>query len=169
LTTGVTASATSTNTTPGVVGVSEPFGCLIEEGSLNLNTPAADDGYRLCSSFIDPANPMSGQLRAEFLAGIREMNFSFTARDDGTNNLRTWMRNQTDLELSLPIIGTEANDFSLRINHLRARVISQQGTPSAGGAFIGKSGTLALLGAAAGDGTIPLTATLVNNVPSYAS
>jgi len=167
--TGITAAPTATQTTAGVAGTSEAFGCLIEEGSLNLNTPSADDGYRICSSYLDPANPMSGQLRAEFLAGIREMNFSFTARDNGTSNLRTWMREQTDLELHLPIIGTEANDYSLRISHLRCRVISQQGTTSAGGDFIGKSGTLALLGSAAGDGTIPLTATLVNNVASYAS
>lgn len=166
--TGITDAPTSANTTAGVAGTSEALGCLIEEGSLSINNPAADDGFRICSRFLDPANPMSGQLKAEYLVGIREMMFTFTARDSFTaNNLRTWQRNQTDLEVSFPIIGGEVNDFYLRINHLRGRVVQQGRTPSAGGDFIGKQCQIALLGSAAGDGTIPFTATLRNNVASY--
>jgi hypothetical protein len=166
--TGVTAAPTSGNTTAGVAGNSEALGCLIEEGTLSINTPTADDGYRICSTYLDPTNPQSGQLRAEYLTGIREFMFSFTARDSFTaNNLRTWQRNQTDLEVTFPIIGAEANDYSLRIAHTRGRVVQQSRTLGAGGDFIGKTCQIALLGAAAGDGTIPFTATLVNNVASY--
>jgi hypothetical protein len=169
-TTGITAVASSTGTTPGVVGVSESLGCLIEEATLSINTPLADDGYRICSSYLDPANPMSGQLRAEALFGIREMTLSFSAREDGVStNLRNWRRNQTDLTVEIPIIGTEANDYSLRIAHARARVIDSTRIPNAGGDFIGKQAQIALLGAAAGDGSIPLTFTLTNNIASYAS
>jgi hypothetical protein len=169
-TTGITAAPTSANTTAGVAGTSEALGCLIEEATLTINTPLADDGYRICSSYLDPTNPMSGQLRAEALFGIREMNLSFSAREDGvSNNLRTWRRNQTDLVVEIPIIGTEANDYSLRIAHARARVIDSTRIPNAGGDFIGKQAQIALLGAAAGDGTIPLTFTLTNNIASYAS
>jgi hypothetical protein len=168
--TGITAAPTSANTTAGVVGSSESLGCLIEEATLTLNTPLADDGYRICSSYLDPTNPMSGQLRAEALFGIREMTLSFNAREDGvSNNLRTWRREQTDLTVEIPIIGTEANDYSLRISHARARVIDSTRISNAGGDFIGKQAQIALLGAAAGDGSIPLTITLVNNVASYAS
>lgn len=169
-TTGITPAPTSANTTGGVVGVSESLGCLIEEATLTINNPLADDGYRICSSYLDSANPMSGQLRAEALFGIREMTLSFNAREDGiSNNLRTWRRDQTDLTVEIPIIGTEANDYSLRIAHARARVIDSTRIPNAGGDFIGKQAQIALLGAAAGDGSIPLTFTLVNNVASYAS
>lgn len=169
-TTGITPAASSANTTAGVAGTSEALGCLIEDATLTINTPLADDGYRICSGFLDPANPMSGQLRAEALFGIREMTLSFNARENGvSNNLRNWRRNQTDLEVSIPIIGTEANDFSLRIAHARARVIDSTRIPSAGGDFIGKQAQIALLGAAAGDGSIPLSFTLVNDIPSYSS
>jgi hypothetical protein len=168
--TGVTDAASSANTTAGVAGSAEPLGCLVEEVTLTINTPLADDGYRICSSFLDPTNPMSGQLRAEALFGIREMTLSFNARDNAVaNNLRNWRRNQTDLEVQIPIIGTDANDFSLRIAHARARVIDSTRIPNAGGDFIGKQAQIALLGSAAGDGTIPLSFTLINDVASYAS
>lgn len=168
--TGVTDAASSANTTAGVAGNSEDLGCLIESATLNINTPLIDDGYLICSSYLDPANPMSGQLRAKAQFGIREFTLSFDAVDSTTsNNLRTWRRNQTDLEVEIPVIGSEANDFSLRIAHTRARVIDSTRTTGVRGGFIGKRAQIALLGAAAGDGSIPLTITLVNDVPSYAS
>ena len=168
--TGVTDAATSANTTPGVAGTSESLGCLLETATFNIETPLAHDGYLICSSYLDPTNPMSGQLRAAALFGARRFTLSFDAVDSGiASNLRTWRRNQTDLEVSIPIIGTEANDYSLRISHARARVIDSTRVSGVRGEFLGRRAEIELLGSAAGDGSIPLTITLVNNVASYAS
>jgi hypothetical protein len=167
--TGITGVASSANTTAGVVGTGENLSCLLESWSLVLNNPTADDGYRQCSDYITAGDPASGQIRKEYLVGARDYMFNFSQRDDGNSNTETWMRAGTTVELEIPIIGVEANDYSLRINHTRARVIQANPITNAGGDFIGLDGVLKLQAAAAGDGSIPFTATLVNNIVSYTS
>jgi hypothetical protein len=169
LSSGVTAAPTSTNTTAGVVGVSQNYSCLLESWGLQLNNPTADDGYRQCSPYIIAGDPNSGVIRSEYLVGARDYTFNFSARDDGTDKTEDWMRAGTYLDLDIPIVGIEANDFSLRIQHTRARIIQANPITNAGGDFIGVDGVAKLHASATGDGSIPLTATLVNNIPSYVS
>lgn len=167
--TGITDVASSANTTAGVAGTGQNYSCDLESWSLNINNPTADDGYRVCSTYIIAGNPQSGQIRHEYLTGARDYTFTFQARDTGTDNSETWLRAGTIVDLDVPIVGIEANDFSLRISHTRARVIQANPITNAGGDFIGVDGVVRLLAAAAGDGSIPLTCTLINNVASYAS
>jgi hypothetical protein len=113
-------------------------------------------------------DPASGQTRSEYFVGLREYTLAFSARDAGTDNIETWLRAGTIVDIDIPILGTETNDYSLRMAHTRARVVQAQPITDAGG-FIGIDGQIRLLAAAAGDGSIPLTFTLVNNVASYTS
>ena len=166
--TGLTPAPTSVDTTAGVAGTSQNYSCLLESWSISLNNPTVDDGYRICSPFVVAGDPMSGQTRSEYFVGAREYTMSFSARDDGNDNTEDWLRVGTILDVDIPIIGIEANDHSLRIQHTRARVIQAQPITDAGG-FIGIDGQIRLLAGAAGDGSIPLSFTLVNDVASYAS
>jgi hypothetical protein len=167
--TGITAVASSTNTTAGVAGSSQNYSCDLESWSLTLDNPTADDGYRQCSPYIVDGIPESGQMRSEYLVGARSYSFTFSARDNGTDLTEDWLRAGTIVDLEIPIVGKESNDFSLRITHTRARVVQAQPITNAGGDFIGVNGSIRLLAAAAGDGSIPLTFVLTNNVASYAS
>jgi hypothetical protein len=167
--TGVTDAPTSTNTTAGVAGTGKNYSCLLESWSLVLNNPTADDGYRQCSPYVTAGIPESGQTRSEYLVGAREYSFNFSARDDGSDNTETWLRAGTIVDLDIPIIGIEANDQSLRFSHTRGRVVQANPITNAGGDFIGVDGVVRLLASAAGDGSIPFTAVLVNTTPSYTS
>lgn len=167
--TGITDVPVSTNYTAGVAGVSMDYTCLLESWSLNINNPAADDGYRQCSPYVVAGNPMSGQIRYEHLVGIREFSFNFSARDSGTDSTEDWLRAGTIVDLEIPILGVESNDFSLRIQHTRGRVVQANPITGAGGDFIGVDGVVRLLASSAGDGTIPFSAVLVNATPSYTS
>lgn len=168
LTTGVTASASSANTTAGVAGTYEPFACNIDGLELHIETPQEGDGRTICAQYLTPGNPQSGSLKTEHLFGVRNLYAVTTARDPGNSNLRTWLQSDTDLEFELPIIGSETNDFSLRFLHTRGRVTEATRVPEVNG-FIGKRVRIDFLAAAAGDGTIPFSAVLVNNWPSYVS
>ena len=152
-----------------MAGTSQNYSCLLESWQLVLNNPTADDGYRQCSPFVTAGDPMSGQIRNEYLVGAREYTFNFSARDSGTDNTETWLRAGTIVDLDIPIIGIEANDYSLRISHTRARVVQANPITGAGGDFIGVDGVIRLLAAAAGDGSIPFSAVLVNATASYTS
>lgn len=165
--TGVTDAASSANTTAGVVGVSQNYSCLLESWAWQFNDPTADDGYRQCSPYVTAGDPNSGVMRSEYLTGARDYTFTFSARDDGNDNTETWMRVGTVLEIDVPIVGIEVNDYSLRMQHSRARIIQANPITNAGGDFIGVDGVARLLASAAGDGSIPFTATLVNNIASY--
>jgi hypothetical protein len=166
--TGFTDAPTSANTTAGVAGTSTDYSCNLESWSIQLNNPTLDDGYRICSPFVVAGDPASGQTRSEYFVGAREYTLAFSARDTGTDNIEDWLRAGTIVDIDIPILGTETNDYSLRMAHTRARVVQAQPITDAGG-FIGIDGQIRLLAAAAGDGSIPLTFTLVNNVASYTS
>ena len=167
--TGVTDAASSANTTAGVAGTSQNYTCLLESWALVINNPTADDGYRQCSPYVTAGNPASGQIRNEYFVGAREYSFNFSSRDSGTDSTETWLRAGTIVDLEIPIIGVEATDQSLRISHTRARVVQANPITNAGGDFIGIDGVVRLLAAAAGDGTIPFSAVLVNTTASYTS
>lgn len=164
--TGITTAATSTNTTAGVVGDYQSNTCDLESWSLQLNNPAADDGYRQCSEFFEAGNPKSGAIRSEYLVGKRDYMLDFVVRMQSTDKNRGWMNAGAELTLEIPIVGIEANDFSTRITHDKVRIIEAKEVTGAGGDFIGMSVKAKLM---ATSGAIGLTITTVNNVASYTS
>lgn len=165
---GITPAATSTDTTAGGAGDEQEYTCAIETWTLTLNNPPAEDGYRVCSPYVIPGNPRSGQTRHELLVGARDYRFEFTARLLAGDKARDWMQSGVDIALYIPIVGTEAGDSSLRITHTRAKIDSAQEIPDAGGGFIGIQGGVDLMSSGIG-GLIPFTAELINGVTSYAS
>lgn len=164
--TGITAVVTSTQTTPGVAGSYQNYTCDLESWTLNINNPAADDGFRACSPYLVSGDPKSGAVRSEDLVGVRDYSFDFSARATAGDKMRTWLKAGTEVTLEIPIVGIDANDHSLRIVHTKCRVIEAKDMTDAGGGFIGVSGKVTLM---SDSGTIPLTVTLINDVPSYAS
>lgn len=163
--TGITAAPTSADTTTGVAGTYGSYSCNLETWTLNWNNPPGGDGYRQCSDNLVADNPQSGVVRKEFLFGARNGTFEFTARLDTSDPMRGWLKQGTDLALDIPIFGVDANDHSLVVTHDRVRVIEAKEIPDADG-FIGISGKCNLM---ATNGSIGLSATLINNVSSYSS
>lgn len=165
-TTGITAVASSADTTAGVAATSsKSYSCDLETWELNIDNPAVEEGYRQCSEYLTPDNPESGAIRAEYLLGARKYTLAFTARLNSSDPLRTLLKAQTDVRVRIPIFGTDTNDASLVITHDRARIVNSPETSDVGG-FIGISGTIELLSSS---GVIGLLATLRNNVISYSS
>jgi hypothetical protein len=163
--TGITTAGTSANTTAGVVGDAQSYTCDLESWSLTIDTPPVDPGYRQCSDYVVAGDPRSGQARSEFYVGARKFTFSFTARLNTGDKTRDWMQAGTDVTLEIPIVGIDSGNSSLRMVHTRGLIDSAQETPDVGG-FVGISGSVDLM---SNSGTIPFTATLMNDVASYAS
>jgi hypothetical protein len=164
--TGITTASTSANTTAGVVGDYQSYTCDLESWSLNLDNPAADDGYRQCSSYLVAGDPKSGSLRSEYLVGIRNYTFEWMARMQSTDKSRGWMKAGSNLSLNIPIVGIEANDSRTDIYHDVLRITEAKEVTGAGGDFIGISGKARLM---AVSGAIGLSIVTRNAVISYAS
>jgi len=162
--TGLTPAPTSTHTTAGVVGDSQAYSCELESWTLNLSNPTADDGYRVCSSYLIPGNVKSGLVRSEYLCGARDYSFDFEARAAAGDKLRGWMQQGYDMELQLTIVDNVSGN-SLEFNQNKARVIAAKDM-IVGGVWVGLSGKIQLL---ATSGVIGLTANLNNAIASYAT
>jgi len=164
--TGVTAVPSSANTTAGVAATtSAGYSCDLETWSLNLQNPAADEGYRQCSQYWVPNDPESGAIRSEYLLGVRNYGLDFTARLQANDPQRAWLKAQTDVALEIPIIGQGDTGCSCVISHTRARITSSKPIPDAAG-FIGIQGRIDLL---SNNGAIPFQIILINDISSYAS
>lgn len=163
--TGVTAAASSANTTAGVVGDYQSYTCDLENWTLTIDLPPADDGYRQCSDYVVAGEPRSGQARSEFYVGARKFTFTFGARLQTGDKLRDWMQAGTDVSLEIPIVGTDPLNNSLRIVHSRCIIDKAMEVPDISG-FVGINGSVDLM---SNSGAFPLTAVLMNSVASYAS
>ncbi len=164
--TGITPALTSANTTAGVVGDYQSYTCDLESWTLNLDNPAADDGYRQCSEYLVAGDPKSGSLRAEYLVGVRNYTFEWMARMQSTDKSRGWMKAGSNLSLNIPIVGIEANDCRTDIYHDVLRIVEAKEVTGAGGDFIGISGKARLM---AVSGAIGLSIVTRNAVSSYAT
>lgn len=168
--TGITDAPTSANTTAGVVGNYQPYSCELENWEISLDNPMASDGYRQCSPYLIPGIPESGTVRSEALVGARKYGLSFGVRLLAGDKMRGWMLNGTPLRFEHYVIGKEISDFSQRIVHTACRVTGVEEGPESADGFFGLNGTVDLMSdPTISSGAIPLTVTLVNNVPSYTS
>lgn len=163
--TGVTTAATSANTTAGVIGDTQSYTCDMESGTLTIDQPPSDPGYRTCSPYVVADQPRSGQIRSEFYVGARKFGLTFGARLAAGDKTRDWMEKGTVVTLQIPIIGIDANNASLEIVHTRAIIDDAQRVPDLNG-FVGINGSLDLM---SNSGSFPLTAVLMNDVASYSS
>lgn len=166
----ITPAATSAATTAGITGGSyQPYTCALETWDLTIDNPLASDGYRACSPYVLPGVPTSGTTRSEALVGARKFTFGFTARLLAGDKMRGWMLNQTPLKLEIPIIGAEPTGSNLRIVHTSARV-EVTGENDSTDNFFGLAGQVDLMSdPTVSSGFIPFTATLINDVVSYAT
>ncbi len=165
-TTGITAVPSSANTTAGVAATTSiNYSCDLETWGLNLENPAADEGYRQCSSYWVANDPESGVVRSEYLLGVRNYALDFTARLQASDPARAWLKAGTDIALEIPIVGQADTGCSCVISHTRARITSANPIPDAAG-FIGITGKVDLL---SNNGSIPFQVILVNDVTSYSS
>ena len=146
----------------------EDLECLLEEWSWVLNNNLDQDGYRICSDEFTAGTPESGYLRNELLVGVRDYKFNGTYR---LNSSSDPMRGAFDAGTIITIthgitstqnIPTTSTPWSLTLNHTRARITEANITVVNG--YDAVQFVAELLSSA---GSIPLTATLINNVPSY--
>lgn len=144
---------------------SQAYTCAISVGTLSLNNPAVDDGYRQCSSYLVSGDPESGVVKSEDLVGVREYMFNFTARLDSSDRLRGWLKAGTDVSWATTITGIVSNGHSLALTHDKVRIIEAKEVSEVDG-FIGISGKCQFL---ATSGVIGFEATLTNDVTSYAT
>lgn len=167
--TGLDDIGTSASTTAGVAGDTQSYHCLIQSWSLNFSNPEADPGYNACSDYLVDGDVQSGQVRSEHLTGVRDYMFDFEVWLDTGDKMRGWLRERQDLVLTIPIVSEEyipttGAFYQMTIEHTKARIIQAKETIS--GNFIGISGRAQLL---SDSGAIPLTVTVINDVPSYTS
>lgn len=162
--TGIT-TASSSDTTAGVAGDYQSYTCDLESWTLTFDHPPVEPGYRQCSPYVVPGIPTSGQTRSEFYVGARKMTFAYTARLASGDKTRDWMQAGTDVTLEIPIVGTDAGNSSLRMTHTRCIIDSAQEQADVGG-WVGINGNADLM---SNSGVIPFTATLMNDVASYAT
>lgn len=161
---GVTTAASSANTTAGVVGDYQTYSCAIESWTFTIENPESDPGYRVCSPFLVTDTPSSGAIRSEYLVGTRKYTVTFETRLLTGDKMRGYLKNGTNLNFDLPILGTAAEKHTLHVSHTKMRVTESK--ESIVGDYIGVKGTVQGLSSS---GTIPLTCTLLNDVASYTS
>ena len=149
-------------------GAAKTYTCDLESWSWVLNNNLdADGGFRPCagSNFISD-NPEAGMIRKELLLGQRAYEVNFVARLQASDPMRANLKAGTIVSvtntITSPVIIATAVPYSMTLAHTRGRVI--EANHQIDGNYVVISGKIALLGSG---GTIPLTATLVNNVPSY--
>lgn len=162
--TGVSDAATSAATTAGVAGDYQTYTCALQSWELIMDLPPADDGYNVCSSYVVDGEPRSGQIRSEDLVGARRFTFNFGVHLLSGDKTRDWMEAGTDVTLEIPIVGKDAGNSSLRIQHTRG-ILEVDRTPEING-FVGLNGSIDLM---SNSGSFPLTAVLQNDVTSYSS
>lgn len=159
---GVTTADTSVHTTPGVVGDYQSYSCAIETWTFTIENPESDPGYRSCSQFLVSDTPSSGAVRSEYLVGARKYTIAYEGRLEAGDKMRGYLKNGTNLNFDLPIIGTSSDKHTLHINHTKVRVMESK--ESIVGDYVGIKGTCQGMSVS---GVIPLTATLINDVVSY--
>lgn len=147
----------------------EDLECLLEEWSWSFNNNLDQDGgYRICSAEFSAGVPESGYVRNELLVGVRDYKFNGTYRlNSSTDPMRGAFDAGTILTVTHAItstrdIPTTSTPWSLTIEHTRARIIEANIVVVNG--YDAVQFTAELLSSS---GSIPLTATLVNNIASY--
>lgn len=165
-TTGITAAASSTDTTAGVAATTDQhYSCALSTFAINIRNPQEGDGYLQCSENMIADDPESGLLKAEDLFGVREYTVDYSVKLDVNDPARQMMKERTLVRVRIPVFGVEANGYSLIMTHDRGQIISATKSANVDG-FIGYSGQIQLL---SNSGVIGLQFELINNIPSYAS
>jgi len=132
------------------------------EWSFNNNLQAFYDN---CAPEFITGTPASGLVKNAMLLGQRNYTFKFTAYEQPGDPTLNWLKNGAILNIESNNASTDTTTTSYNINivHQRGRVTSCERTAVKKN-YNAITGTIDLLSL---NGSIPLTVSIANNVPSY--